>query len=95
MIVTRPAELRNNQKKYFAEAYSGETIVVSRPRGENVVVMSEKEYNTLQMKKRILEYAIRLYSGGGSENTDDIPGEYREMLSMIEKMKESIDKGRD
>ena len=32
MVVTKPAEIRNEQKKYFNIAYQGEPVVVSRPR---------------------------------------------------------------
>ena len=56
MVVTKPAELRREQKKYFSIAYSGEPVVVSRPRNENVVVISEEQYRELTTGNGLLAY---------------------------------------
>lgn len=65
MVVTKPAEIRKEQKKYFSIAYKGEPVVVSRPRNENVVVISEEQYKELTTQNRLLAY----YSGlMGKEN---------------------------
>ena len=61
MIVTKVADLRYKQKEYFDKAYDGETVVVSRPKNRNIVIVSEQKYNKLQSDIRILEYAIRLF----------------------------------
>ena len=58
MIATKQVDLRANLKKYFDIAFSGEPVIVSRK--QNVVVISESEYNELQRAKRNAEYLKRL-----------------------------------
>ena len=41
----------------------GETLVVSRPKNENVVIVSEKEYNEMAKAKRNAEYLAMLDRG--------------------------------
>ena len=60
MVAVKPAELRNNQKEYFDQVYNGETIVVSRPRSCNVVIISEEKYNEIQEQLRIASYYVKL-----------------------------------
>ena len=48
MIATNYSNIRNNFKKYCDEATRDyETIIVTRKNDENVVLMSEEEYNNL------------------------------------------------
>ena len=61
MIVTKVADLRYKQKEYFDKAFEGETVVVSRPKNQNVVILSEQNYNKLRSDIRILEYAVRMF----------------------------------
>lgn len=60
MIATKQMDLRANLKKYFDIAFSGEPVIVSRKKNENVVVISETQYNDLQKAKRTAEYLKRL-----------------------------------
>ena len=56
MIVTKPADFRMNQKEFFQKAYEGEPVIISRPRNENVVMISVDEFNRLQFAKRMYSY---------------------------------------
>lgn len=56
MVLTKPADIRREQKKYFNIAYQGEPVVVTRPRSENVVVISEERYKELITMNRLLAY---------------------------------------
>ena len=48
MIATNYSNIRNNFKKYCDKATRDyETIIVTRKNDENVVLMSEEEYNNL------------------------------------------------
>ena len=38
----------------------GETVVISRPRNENIYMINEAEYNALQKAKRNAEYLAML-----------------------------------
>lgn len=60
MIATKPMDLRANMKKYFDLAFAGEPIIVSRKENQNVIVISETEYNDLQKAKRNAEYLAHL-----------------------------------
>ena len=60
MIATKQMDLRANLKKYFDIAFSGEPVIVSRKKNENVVVISETQYNDLQKAKRTAGYLKRL-----------------------------------
>jgi len=56
MIALRTIDLRNDFKKVSELINSGETVLISRPRNENLVVISEKEYNELEKTRRNSEY---------------------------------------
>ena len=48
MIATNYSEVRNNLKAYCYKATKDyETIIITRKNNENVVLMSEEEYNNL------------------------------------------------
>lgn len=55
-IVIKSNEFRQNQKKYFDEiTEKNNVVVVQRPKGNNVVMMSEKEYNSIQETEYLLQ----------------------------------------
>lgn len=48
MIATNYSDVRQNLKEYCDKATNDfETIIVTRERGKNVVILSESEYNNL------------------------------------------------
>jgi antitoxin YefM len=48
MIATNYTNVRNNFKNYCDKTVNDfETIIITRERGENVVLMSESEYNNI------------------------------------------------
>lgn len=56
MIATKPIDLRAKLKDYLDRAFSGEPVIVSRKNNQNVVIVSEREYNELMKAKRNAEY---------------------------------------
>jgi len=56
MLALRTIDLRNDFKKVSDIVNSGEIVLISRPRNENLVVLSEKEYNELEKARRNAEY---------------------------------------
>lgn len=60
MVAVKGMDVRKNFKEWCNKVVSGETIVVSRPRNENVVIVSEQEYNELQKAKNNEEYLAKL-----------------------------------
>ena len=55
MIATKPLDLRSNLKKYMDFAFHGNPVVIARPKNENVVMLSEQEYNELAKAKQNAE----------------------------------------
>jgi antitoxin YefM len=60
MLVVKSMDVRENFKTFCDKVFQGETLIVSRPKNENVVMLSEKEYNDLQKAKRNAEYLAKL-----------------------------------
>ena len=56
MLAVKSMDLRENFKNFCDKVFNGETIIVSRPRNENIVMMSETEYNKMIKAKRNAEY---------------------------------------
>lgn len=60
MIATKSVDLRARLKDYLDNAFNGEPVIVSRKNNENVVIVSEREYNELMKVKRNAEYMAML-----------------------------------
>ena len=53
-------DVRENFKALCDKVFHGETLVVSRPKNENIVMMSENKYNEIMKAKRNAEYLSML-----------------------------------
>ena len=60
MTAIKSIDIRNNFNTFCDKVFSGETLIISRPKNENVVMISENEYNLLQKAKRNAEYLSML-----------------------------------
>lgn len=60
MLALKAIDVKNNFKLVCARVFNGETVMLSRPKNQNVVMLSEKEYNELAKAKRNLEYYAML-----------------------------------
>ncbi len=60
MLAVKSMDVRDNFKDWCNKVINGETLIVSRPKNENVVIVSEKEYNEMQTAKRNAEYLAML-----------------------------------
>lgn len=56
MVAVKSMDVRENFKAFCDKAFNGETLIVSRPKNENVVIISENEYNEMLKAKRNAEY---------------------------------------
>jgi len=63
MIAVKPTQMRDNFKTLCDKVIRGETIIVSRPNNENVVIVSEDEYNVMQKAARNTAYLEKLETG--------------------------------
>ena len=62
MLAVKSMDVRENFKALCDKVFRGETLIVSRPKNENIVMMSESEYNALMKAKRNAEYLAMLRS---------------------------------
>ena len=60
MIAIKGTDLKNNFKAICDQAYMGETVIISRPRNENVVIISEKEYAEFEKTRRNRKYLAKI-----------------------------------
>lgn len=60
MLAVKSMNVRENFKEWCNKVIGGETLVVSKPKNENVVIVSEKEYNELAKAKKNEEYLAKL-----------------------------------
>jgi antitoxin YefM len=60
MIAVKSMDVRDNFKSLCDRVFCGETLIISRPKNENIVMVSENEYNELQKTKKNAEYLAML-----------------------------------
>ncbi|MDR1703533.1 MAG: type II toxin-antitoxin system Phd/YefM family antitoxin [Clostridiales bacterium] len=60
MIALNTVDIRNDFKRVSDLINSGEKVLISRPHNENLVAISEKEYNELEKARRNAEYLAKI-----------------------------------
>lgn len=60
MLAVKSMDVRDNFKALCDKVFNGETLIVSRPKNENIVMMSESKYNDMMKAKRNAEYLAML-----------------------------------
>jgi antitoxin YefM len=60
MIAVKSMDVRDNFKSFCEMVFKGEVLVISRPKNENIVMLSEKEYNDIMKAKRNAEYLAKI-----------------------------------
>lgn len=60
MLAVKSVNVRDNFKEWCDRISMGETVVISRPRNQNIYMINEAEYNELQKAKRNAEYLAML-----------------------------------
>lgn len=53
-------DVRENFKSLCDKVFRGETLIVSRPKNENIVMISETEYNDIMKAKKNADYLAML-----------------------------------
>lgn len=56
MLALKAVDVKNNFKNICSQVFNGEIVMLSRPKNQNVVMISEAEYNRLEKARRNLEY---------------------------------------
>ena len=52
MIAIKTADLTQDFKQYADRIVRGEIVLISRPRNENLVIITEERYNELELQAR-------------------------------------------
>lgn len=60
MLALRTVDLRENMSEFLKKAYAGEKIIVTRPKAQNVAVVSEKRLKELEEKEKELAYILKI-----------------------------------
>ena len=60
MLAVKSMDVRDNFKSLCDKVFNGETLIISRPKNENVVMLSEAEYNEMLKAKRNADYLTML-----------------------------------
>lgn len=56
MLAVKSMDVRANFKSLCDKVFNGETLIISRPQNENIVMLSEREYNEMMKAKRNADY---------------------------------------
>ena len=60
MIAIKTADLTQNFRRIATIITGGEKVLISRPRNENLVVITEKEYNEFERLRQNFQYLAKL-----------------------------------
>jgi antitoxin YefM len=60
MLAVKSMDVRANFKSLCDKVFRGEILIISRPKNENVVMLSESEYNEMLKAKRNADYLAML-----------------------------------
>ncbi len=60
MLAVKSMDVRDNFKNFCEKVFNGETLIISRPKNENIVMLSESEYNEMLKAKRNADYLAML-----------------------------------
>lgn len=60
MLAVKSMDVRENFKSLCDKVFHGETLFISRPKNENVVMLSESEYNEMLKAKKNAEYLMMI-----------------------------------
>ena len=56
MLAVKSMNVRDNFKALCDKVINRETVIISRPKNQNIVMLSEKEYNEMLKAKKNEEY---------------------------------------
>jgi antitoxin YefM len=60
VIAVKGTDVKNNFKSLCDRVFLGETIIISRPKNENIIMISEKEFAEYEKARRNYEYLSKI-----------------------------------
>ena len=80
MVAVKGADIKYNFKAICDRVFGGETIIVSRPKNENVVLISEKKYEELERAQRNADYLAKIDRGINQMKTGKL--QYHDLVEV-------------
>lgn len=84
MLAVKSMDVRDHFKEWCQKVISGETVVVSRPKNENIYMISEPEYNELIRARKNAEYLEMLDRSQKQLESGDVVHKTLEELRALE-----------
>ncbi len=72
MVAVKTRDVKYNFKELCSRIINGETMIVSRPKNENIVLISEREYTELERLRKNSEYLSMLDKSFSEAERGDI-----------------------
>lgn len=85
MLAVKSMDVRENFKSLCDKVFKGETLIISRPKNENIIMMSEREYNEIMKAKRNADYLSMLDKSKAEAEADGFVSKTIEELEAYEK----------
>ena len=60
MVVVQGTTVKKDFKNICDRVYGGEIYIISRPKNENIVMISEEEYSRLDRIRKKMEYIAKI-----------------------------------
>ena len=60
LTATVATDLKANLKFYIDKAVNGDSVIITRPKRKNALLISEEEYNELQRIKQNADYMFKM-----------------------------------
>ena len=80
MVAIKGADIKYNFKAICDRVFGGETIIVSRPKNENIVLVSEKKYEELERAQRNADYLTKIDRGLEQIKSNDL--QYHDLIEV-------------
>ena len=63
MIAVKSKDIKQNFKSMCDMVFGGETLIISRPKNKNVILISERDYEEMRKAQRNAEYLAKIDRG--------------------------------
>jgi len=84
MIAIKTADLTQNFRQIAGMVVGGEKVLVSRPKNENLVVITEKEYNELDRLRQNAQYLSKLHASLNQAEKGEVVQYTRKQMREME-----------
>ena len=84
MIAIKTANITQNFKEFADLVVGGERVLVSRPRNENLVIITEREYNELERLRQNAQYLTKLDESLNQARKGEVTKYTKEQMRAME-----------